>query len=138
MNGLTNLCHNNKFQYKLKGKSVLATQINESVHSESPLPVEEQPTCAPCQINVFKWTSALMHIEVQCSVVEFDKQKNSSVEYSTVRGILTGGTYSRAAEGSREEKRGKNSIWGQLCVGLQNIYTKHMENICCFISRIAQ
>ena len=37
MNGFTNLCHNNGFQFKLKGKSVLATQINESVHSESPL-----------------------------------------------------------------------------------------------------
>ena len=35
MNGFTNLCHNNGFQFKLKGKSVLATQIIEFVHSES-------------------------------------------------------------------------------------------------------
>ena len=27
MNGFTNLCHNNGFQFKLKGKSVLATQL---------------------------------------------------------------------------------------------------------------
>ena len=37
MNGFGNLCHNSGFSFKLKGKSVLVTQINESVNSESPL-----------------------------------------------------------------------------------------------------